>query len=96
MAILLAAGKLLAQNQPGYQGPMGWGMMGSGWGVFMMIFMVLFWGLIIVGIILLVRYLFPASGARPSNDALEILKQRYAKGEIQRTEFEEKKSDLTS
>ena len=60
----------------------------------MMIFMVLFWGLIIVGIVLLVRYLFPASGSKSSEDALEILKRRYARGEVQKAEFEEKKKDL--
>jgi putative membrane protein len=57
--------------------------------------MIVFWGLIIWGIIALVRYL---SGNRqngsPNNSALEILKSRYAHGEINKEEFEEKKKAL--
>ena len=97
-------GELLAQGQPGSPGPWGWhyDMMGGGWGIFMFIFMLLFWGLIIAGIIILVRFIFPALGSRgagdtkTSEDAIEILKRRYARGEIQKTEFEEKKKDLLS
>ena len=66
--------------------------------IFMIIAMILFWGLIIGGIILLVRFIFPSvsSGMKSSQDALEILKQRYAKGEIEKEEFEAKKRDLLS
>ncbi len=79
------------------QGPWAWhyGMMGGGWGIFMMmISMVLFWGLIIGGVILLVRFIFPQSGSKPSEDSLEILKRRYARGEIEKEEFESKKRDI--
>jgi putative membrane protein len=74
-------------------------MMGGGWGmIFMIISMILFWGLIIGGIILLVRFIFPSvsAGVKPSQDALEILKQHYAKGEIEKEEFETKKKDIQS
>ena len=62
------------------------------------VWMVLFWGLIVLAIAALVRWLVRGEGGRrvggePS--ALEILKRRYAKGEIEKTEFEEKKRDLT-
>lgn len=90
----MVAGELFMQNQQWYPGAWGWGMMGSGWGLFMMVFMVLFWGLMIVGIVLLVRYLLATSRSRSSEDALDILKCRYARGEIQKAEFEEKKKDL--
>jgi putative membrane protein len=79
------------------QGPWAWhyGMMGGGWGIFMMmVSMVLFWGIIIGGIVLLVRYIFPQTGSRSSEDSLEILKKRYAKGEIGKEEFEAKRNDL--
>ena len=61
------------------------------------IFMVLFWGVIIIGGFFLVRYLIRQSqtAARPTeNTALEILKQRYARGEINDEEFEKMKAKL--
>jgi putative membrane protein len=94
----LVSGILLQGQAPGPpQGPWAWhyGMMGGGWGIFMMLIsMVLFWGLIIGGVILLVRFIFPQSGAKPSEDSLEILKKRYARGEIEKEEFESKKKDI--
>ncbi len=61
------------------------------------IFMTLFWALIIVGIVELVRWLVtqnrpPASHTEES--ALDILKKRNTRGEISKEEFEEKKKDL--
>ncbi|MGD8228404.1 MAG: SHOCT domain-containing protein [Desulfobacteraceae bacterium] len=93
---------LLAQG-PGYggwgmqHGPMGWGYGSMGW--IWHILMMAFWVAVIVGIILFIRWLIVSSrtGAvkGPSeNSALEILKTRYAKGEINKEEFEEKKTDL--
>jgi len=55
-----------------------------------------FWGLIIGGIVFLVRITSPSSGREPSQSALEILKQRYAKGEIGKEEFEAKRRELLS
>jgi putative membrane protein len=87
-----------------WRGPAGWdmgpGMMG--WGIlawFGPIMMVIFWIAIILAVIFFIRWLiFSArgSGASKSEDsALDILKKRYARGEINREEFEEKKKDLT-
>ena len=65
----------------------GWGGMG--------IFMVLFWVLVIVGIVYLVRALIGAERRGTKEDSpLDILKKRYAGGEISKEEFEEKKKDL--
>ena len=80
----------------------GWGMMGSGmmggfsWWWFMPIFMILFWGLVIWGIVALVRGLSGPRGSDSSkaDSALEVLKRRYARGEIDKEEYEEKKKDL--
>ena len=68
---------------------------GFGW-----IFMILFWGLIIWGIFALVRGVGGhgccghGHGERRGNDAMNILKERYAKGEISREDFEKMKKDL--
>ena len=55
----------------------------------------IFWILILVGLVLLIKYLWEGAGAKGAQEsALEILKKRYAKGEINKEEFEEKKKDL--
>ena len=76
----------------------GYGYMG-GFGPF---FMILFWGLVIWGIISLARGSFGGGhacghdhgGVAHEKSPLDILKERYAKGEINKQEFEEKKKDL--
>lgn len=75
-----------------YNNPMGW----LGWGVGGLI-MIIFWVLIIWAIVAFFRGCRGSSYWREGKDqALEILKERYAKGEIDKKEFEEKKKDLTS
>ena len=54
---------------------------------------IFFWLLIVLGAIALVRCII-APGRRKKDEALELLKERYAKGEINRQEFEEKRKDL--
>ena len=77
-------------------GMMGWGY-GTGW--IWHILMIAFWIAVIVGIIFLIRWLVisTCAGGRATkmeDSALEILKRRYALGEINKEEFEEKKKDL--
>lgn len=75
-------------------------MMGYGFplfGGFGWVFMILFWGLVIWGIVSLVRGDFGNDNHRnrsTEKSPLDILKERYAKGEINKEEFEEKKKDL--
>jgi putative membrane protein len=79
-----------------YYGHMGGIGFGFGW-----IFMLIFWALIIVAIFALIRG-FSGRGCwhkldetKPKrNDALEILRVRYAKGEINKEDFEKMKKDL--
>ena len=70
-----------------------WGFWGA-WGIGMMLFMLLFWGLVIVGIVLGIRWLVSQGKESRSDSALEILRQRYARGEINKDEFDAKKRDL--
>lgn len=69
-----------------------------GGGMFMMLPMLIFWGLVIWGGIMLVRKLSQSSqsacpiGIAPG--AIDILKERYAKGEISREEFAHMKQEL--
>jgi putative membrane protein len=79
-----------------------WGYMGNGysWGgmAFGMISMLLFWVLLIAVAALLIKRVW-GTGISPEHrqekTALDILKARYASGEIEREEFEQKKRDLS-
>lgn len=69
----------------------------SGWGHgFGGIFMILFWVLLIVGIVAILKWLMGSNGNQtsPTKTARQILEERYARGEIDREEFEQKKRDL--
>lgn len=57
--------------------------------------MLIFWALIIAGIVLLVQWLVKTNESSSTSDnALEILKERFAKGEITEKKFQEMKKEL--
>ena len=88
---MMGPGAMPGQGMPG--GGWGWGQaMGLGW-----LAMLAFWGAVIVGIILLVRTLGDPAGAstaRREDDALAILRRRYASGELTREQYEQMRQDL--
>jgi len=64
--------------------------MGGGWWILMMLGMVLFWVVLVIGVVALVRYYSPRKDAtvQPgSNSAIEILKDRLARGELTEEEY---------
>ncbi len=78
----------------GYMGNgYGWGGMGFG-----MASMLLFWVLLVAAVAVVIRYVWGSDRSpevRQEKTALNILKERYARGEIEREEFEQKKHDLS-
>ena len=77
-------------------GAVGWG----GW-LAMMLTMVLFWGLIVAGIIAIVRYLGGTRQGRQDPDrvrpeAEDILAERFARGEIDQEEYTRRRDLLRS
>lgn len=72
-------------------------MMGWGGAGFFGLGHLVWWALIIGGVIVLVRWLM-RNGSRSSDDsehrALSILKERYARGEIDKAEFDMRKRDI--
>ena len=105
--LLISAASAFAQAGPGQSPreeymhhPFG-GMMSGGW--LGMAFHVVFFILILIVLVLVIKWLLMQSSQSKREDkaipeqksrSLEILKERYARGEIDRQEFEQKKQDL--
>ena len=74
----------------------GWPMMG--FGGFGMIFGFIFFVLMVIGVILLIVWLVRRTGYnitdKTSTRSLEILKERYAKGELTKEQYENMKKEL--
>lgn len=68
-----------------------WGV----WGIGMMLMVLTFWALIIVAIVLGIRWMLRAGGGPERDTAMDLLRERYARGEINREEFEARKRDLS-
>ncbi|MFC2052355.1 SHOCT domain-containing protein [Chloroflexota bacterium] len=68
---------------------MGW------WMVFGWVWMLIFWGGLIALIVWGISKLTGHSSSNPQRNSLDIAKERYAKGQISREEFEQLKRDLS-
>jgi putative membrane protein len=80
-------------------GDMGWGHhmgdWGAGWWILMAFLMVVFWGLVVVGAVWLVRSLVSGQHGAGGDTALEILDRRLAAGEISPEEYRERRATLS-
>ena len=65
----------------------GWGWLGLG-----VLHMVVFWGLVILAFAALFKWL--GGGSLSESSAMDILKARYAKGELTREQFDRLKREI--
>lgn len=69
----------------------GWG---AGWWIVMVLMMVLFWGLVIVGVVWLVRSLGDGRHRGHRHDPIDVLDHRLASGDISIEEYRERRELL--
>ena len=82
------------------QTPYGWEwrmhpMWGWGWGIGMMTMMLLFWGVVIFAGVTGIRWFTNQTKQPRADSAMAILRERFARGEIEKDEFEAKKKELS-
>jgi putative membrane protein len=98
VALTALPGLALAQGGPGYYDGHMWGGGWHGW--FLGPLMMVFWLALLVGaVILIARWLGASGHVEPRRkgsgpDALDILRERFARGEIDKAEFEERRALL--
>ena len=68
---------------------MGW------WMAFGGLWMLVFWGGLIALIVWGITKLSQRNGSAPKSTPMDVARERYAKGEISREEFEQLKKDLS-
>lgn len=97
LASMAAYAQSPERSSYGWHGDWGWG-----WGhvVFGSIMMIVFWGGLILAIVLAVRWMGgggpgQSASARGQKTALDILEERFARGEIDKEEFLERKRHLS-
>jgi len=77
-----------------------WGMhdsdVGAGWMIVMMLGMIVFWGLVIIGIVWLLREAIGRHDSGSDADPLAILDRRLADGQISVEEYEQRKKALAA
>jgi putative membrane protein len=96
LTMALVPAPAMAQERPWEWGRgmhPGWWMWSAG-GLVMMFMMLVFWGLVIAGLVLGIRWLVRQGRDGQADRALDILRERYARGEINKEEFEARRRDL--
>jgi len=107
LAIGVLAGSLTAEAQEratvwdGAIHPAWWPLIAVAAGIVLLVLVA--WALLyltpiflaVIGVVFGLRWLIKVSAHRASDLALDILRQRYARGEISKEEFEAKKLDLS-
>lgn len=97
----LLGGGMMGQGMMGGYGPQGmFGANGWAWGLVAglgLLSMLAFWGALIVGVVMLVRWFGGTISGRDGKEedqALETLRRRYAAGEISHEEYEQRRKVL--
>ena len=72
-----------------------WCPFGTGMGWWIIVWMVVFWGGLIALIVWGIKKLTERGDSTLKRNPLDVAKERYAKGEISREEFEQMKKDLS-
>jgi putative membrane protein len=67
---------------------------GAGWWILMALMMIVFWGLVIGGIVWLVRTLMAERHGHGRESPIELLDRRLASGEISPEEYRERRDML--
>ena len=101
LALLFGGGGMMGWGMmgPGMMGRYGYSI-SPWWGLAMMLFMMLFWVVILGGGVLLVVWLLrqfrlTKPGFQQGPRPLEILQERYAKGELTKEQYEQMRQDIT-
>jgi putative membrane protein len=98
LTVALTPAPALAQERPwewGWSMHPGWWMWSAG-GAMMMLMMLVLWGVVIAGIVLSIRWLARQGREERPDRALDILRERYARGEINKEDFEARRRDLST
>lgn len=83
-----------AHVEDGYSMMNGWGGSTGSYSPWGWLFILVMMALVVVAVVLFIRFIVNNQTGKNSGDALDILKQRYAKGEITKKQFSEMKQDL--
>ncbi|MDZ7711364.1 MAG: SHOCT domain-containing protein [Roseovarius sp.] len=95
LTVITSVSKAIAGPGDHGDGNFGHMMWGGGYGWWGGIGMILFWGLIIAVAVFAFRALTDSRSGQ-TRDAMDILKERYARGEIDEDEFKRRKQELQS